>query len=512
MFTQSMGWRLQAWFAFLLLCALTGLAVVAYRLHWNNRFSQIDEELERRVGLVSSEIRRPPPFFERLGRGVVRDKDEMGRGWPPPRPVGPGPGEGGGPHEFPGGPKRGREVQLSEQLLAQFDAGDASGFYFSTWTRGGSLLRASTNAPAGLELPVRNGKDTRTHIRSRGELREAYHFTELGDCVLVGRSVRLDQAAIRRFGVWLVLAGAVVLAVGVGGGWILTTRALQPIHDISAAAKRISEGNLAERITTGDSSSELGRLGAVLNSTFARLDAAFSQQRQFTADASHELRTPIAVLIAETQATLSRERSREDYRETVQECLATAQEMRRLTDSLLELARFDAGQEPLTREVVDLRLLVEGRIQSIRPLAEARGLRLELDCDEEAISVNGNQDRLGQVMTNLLSNAVNYNRAEGWIRVTIRREGRGVAVAVADSGIGIRTEELPRVFERFYRADKARGRSMGCSGLGLAICKAIVDSHGGRIAVESREGEGTTFAVWLPGDGVAAVGRDEADG
>ena len=152
--------------------------------------------------------------------------------------------------------------------------------------------------------------------------------------MLAGRSIVADLAALRRFA-WLLLgAGGTVLALGLGGGWLLSSRALRPVEEIGLAASRISQGNLAERIDIADTDSELGRLAAVLNSTFARLEAAFAQQKRFTTDASHELRTPIAVLISETQTTLARERTAAEYRATVEACLDTAQQMKRLTHSL----------------------------------------------------------------------------------------------------------------------------------------------------------------------------------
>src|SRR5213592_1019500 len=194
-------------------------------------------------------------------------------------------------------------------------------------------------------LPARLSGDTLTHTRMRDALREAFHYTELGDCVLAGRNITSDLNAMGRFRWWLFAAGGTVLALGLGGGWWLSTRAIRPVEEISAAASRISAGNLSERIRAVDPGNELGRLVGVLNSTFARLEAAFAQQKQFTADASHELRTPLAVIISEAQTALSRERSAAEYRESVETCLDSAQQMRRLTESLLQLARLDAGQD-----------------------------------------------------------------------------------------------------------------------------------------------------------------------
>ena len=234
----------------------------------------------------------------------------------------------------------------------------------------------------------------------------------------------------------------------------------------------------------------------MLNNTFTRLEAAFAQQKQFTADASHELRTPITVLISEAQTALSRERSAAEYRDSLQTCLATAQQMRTLAQSLLELARYDAGQERMKHEPVDLAEQARVCADLIRPLANERGI--EVRCDLAPAVTTGDPVRLNQVITNLLTNALHYNLGRGAIHLATRDEGSNALLSVADSGAGIAPEDLPHVFERFYRSDKARSSSTGRTGLGLAICKAIVDSHGGSIVANSKMGEGASFQMRLP--------------
>ncbi|HEY1111713.1 MAG TPA: ATP-binding protein, partial [Opitutaceae bacterium] len=240
----------------------------------------------------------------------------------------------------------------------------------------------------------------------------------------------------------------------------------------------------------------LGELATVLNSTFARLEAAFADQKNFTADASHELRTPLAVILTETQRVLSRERTAAEYREAIEICREAAQEMKRLTESLLELARFDAGQETLRRQPFDLAVVAQAAVDLMRPLAVERNIKVEVAC--APASASGDPDRLRQVAVNLLQNAVRYNRDGGEIRVTTSATEHEAVLTVSDTGGGIAAEALPHVFERFYRADKARSRAQGGTGLGLAICKAIVAAHGGSIAIESEVGKGTTLTVRLP--------------
>jgi heavy metal sensor kinase len=386
-------------------------------------------------------------------------------------------------------------VQLSPGTERLFDASDTHGFYYLLWSRGSALLAQSTNAPAGV-VPPAPRSDTLTHLRVREARREAYHFTEAGECLLTGRSIRTDLDVLNRYAGLLVLAGAAVLALGLGGGAWLSSRALRPLNEISAAAKRISAGNLSERILIDQTDDELGRLAAVLNSTFARLDAAFALQRQFVADASHEMRTPMTVLITEAQATLARARTAIEYRETIESCLDTAQQMRRLTESLLQLARLDAGQESFEQRPCDLAEAARACVERLRPLVADRHLRI--DCELAPAPTWGDADRLGQVITNLLSNAIVYNRNDGSIRVRCGTEGGSVVLAVADTGIGIAPEHLPRIFDRFYRVDASRSGAAGRTGLGLAITKAIVEAHGGTIAASSQPGAGTEFIVRLP--------------
>ena len=499
MFSHSIRWRLQLWLAFLLVCVLSGFGVTVHQLQHITQRNQLDEELERRVAALNLAVRGGPPEFDRPSPG--RRPDGPSPFDEPPPFGGPGPrgGRPGGPPPDggPGSREDRREVRLSPETVGLFADERSEAFYFTIWSRGGYVLRRTTNAPVIIPQPQRFGRDTSLRVRERSALREAFQFTELGDCVLVGRSLTADAKAQQRLAWMLLAAGGAVLALGLGGGWWLTTRAIRPIEDISAAASRISAGNLSERITTTSEENELGRLASVLNQTFARLEAAFTRQRQFTTDASHELRTPIAVLISEAQTTLARERSSAEYRETIESNLATAQEMRRLTESLLTLARLDAGHEPLHREQFNLADLARDCVGRIRPLAAGRGIQFH--CNLLPAVCHGDRARLGQVITNLLTNAAHHNHEGGEVRVATRLENASAILVVTDTGLGISGEDLPHIFERFYRADKSRSHSGGRSGLGLAISKAIVDAHEGTIDVSSKLGEGSTLTVRLPG-------------
>ncbi len=519
-FPRSIRWRLLAWLAFLLVLLLAGFGVTAYQLQKKSRLQQIDDELEKRVAALTADVSGIVQMSRRFEEGPGR-MSEGGpqRAEPGNRPPLREPSPEGGAEGFGGGPPRGgfrkdlridlrgpgrppwddpesRPLELTAQTLGLFDQADTNAFYFAAWGRSGRLMKASANAPGDIAYPAAPRTELGLRVQQRGDFREMARFTEIGECVLAGRNIGPDLAAMDRFAGWLVLAGGAVLAFGLGGAWWVAAGALRPVENIGATAKRISEGNLSERIDLAETEGELGRLAGVLNATFARLETAFAQQRQFTADASHELRTPLAILISETQTALARPRSAEDYRETVEACLEAAQQMRRLTESLLQLARFDAGQEPMQREPLDLADLARTCADRIRPIAVEHGL--SLTCDLAAAPTSGDSDRLVQVINNLLSNAIHHNRPTGTIRVVTRTEGMQAVFAVEDTGHGIPAEDLPHLFKRFYRADKARRRTEGRNGLGLAISRAIVEAHGGTLTASSEPGKGSIFTARLP--------------
>ena len=504
MFTNSIRGRLLLWHGFLLVCTLTGFGLTAFQLHRTNELRQIDEELQQRLaalsGNVVASLGGPPPlqlFHLEPGpvdRFLARPNADTGglslfRITNQDAPNEPGPDS-----PLPASPEV-PAIRLSSEVLRLFDQPNTNAYYFAIWSRDAVPRLISSNAPAGLKRFGRSLPESGPQTRMRGPYRESFLQLPVGYQVVVGRTIAPDLKHLWDFGLGLIAIGAAVLAIGLVGGWRLVNRALRPVEDISTAASRISAGNLSERINVADTDGELGRLAHVLNSTFARLEAAFARQKQFTADASHELRTPIAVLVSEAQTALARLRNAGEYRETIEACLDTAQQMRRLTESLLDLARFDAGHEPIRQHPINVVEIVRNCVGLLQPLAAERGLQIH--CNLVSAETYGNADHLGRVMTNLLINAIHHTKPGGEIRITTRTENRTVIATVADTGEGIAPEDLPHIFERFYRADRSRSQASGRTGLGLAICKAIVEAHGGSIHVASQPGTGTTFTVRL---------------
>lgn len=467
---------MQLWHGLLLVIVLAGFGFTAWQLQCANQMTRVDHELEQRMGIIS---------------GIMRPRNSPPAEPPPPREFDP-PGR---PADHPPAPpKAAFKVRLSARELSLFEGTPGQAFYYVVWPRENEapLYSASTPADIGRPEPLHGPP----HFRSRGTLRECFHNTPSGECVLIGRDIQEDLADAHRFAWLLAGTGGTVLLLGLaGGGWI-AARALRPISAISDTATRIATGDLTQRIHTPDTESELGQLARDLNHTFARLQTSFERQAQFTADASHELRTPVAVVLTQTQAALARERPAAEYRESLGACQRAAQRMRGLIESLLTLARLDATRGPLSLEPCELDRIVGEVVELLLPLAKEHGIELEAQLTPTPCA--GNAGQLAQVAHNLISNALFYNRPGGLVRVAVCVTPDAAILSVSDTGLGISPDDLPHLFERFYRADKARSGAQGHSGLGLAITQSIVQAHGGTIGVTSEPGQGSTFEVRLP--------------
>ncbi len=304
----------------------------------------------------------------------------------------------------------------------------------------------------------------------------------------------------------LVIFPGGLVAAAVGGAW-LAGRALRPVRDMTAAARRISADNLGERLAVANPDDELGRLAATLNAMLARLDDTFAAMRRFTADASHELMTPLATIRAEAEIALQSRRSAEQLAAVLTSVVEEVGRLTRLSERLLSLAREDAHAVPPADEVVRLDEVVLESVEQVRRAAEAADVRVEIGPLPAAV-VRSDADRLRQVFDNLLENAVRYNRRGGRVSVRGRLDAAGATVEVEDTGIGVPAEVLPHVFERFVRAETSRDRKRGGSGLGLSIARAVASSLGGDIDAASVPGRGSTFTVRLP----AEPDPDDTDG
>ena len=280
------------------------------------------------------------------------------------------------------------------------------------------------------------------------------------------------------------------------GGYLLAAQSLRPVVRLSEETRRIGAENLDQRLTVSNPRDEFGQLTTVINELLARLEASFRVMQDFIADASHELRTPVAIVHGEADVTLARDRTADEYRETLGVIRKQSGRLRGIVNDMLVLARADAGQQRLVVHEMYLDDLLEECCRGTQTMAAAAGVTLVCDYIHD-VAYQGDEELLRRMMLNLVDNAVRYTRKGGSVRVTMKlADDESVVIAVSDTGIGIPLDAQSRVFDRFYRATGNGGE--GNSGLGLSIVKLAAEAHGGRVALESEPGLGTTVTVRLP--------------
>jgi signal transduction histidine kinase len=291
------------------------------------------------------------------------------------------------------------------------------------------------------------------------------------------------------FGVLLVLCAA--------GGYFLSKKMLKPVDKVSALATRISTSNLKERINYQGPDDEMKRLADTFDSMLNRLEESFDMQNRFIQDASHELKTPIAIARTNIEVVeMDENPSVEDYRKLVEVLKTNTERMSRLSEKLLLLS--ENQQRIFEYKIIDINNLIEDIVKEINTYAQNCNITLKLDLSKTELTVNADNFALKQAITNLIDNAVKYNHSGGNVKISTRKEGDNAVITVKDNGIGISKEDQKHVFDRFFRVDKSRSRAQGGSGLGLAIVKEIIESHNGKIEVKSESGKGSTFKITLP--------------
>jgi heavy metal sensor kinase len=459
-FIHSIKFRFTIWYLLVLAVLLAALSAGVYFYLSRSLYQHLDDSLELR----STQLANFPAILESIRQGEFQE--ELGEvvtlyfyagnqsvEWPSP----------------------GINITLSNEFILQAIAGT------------GSFTTAETAEGEGLRLlavPVDLGPPSGPTPSLPPAL------------LVIGRSTRqIDQASAGLLRT-LFIAVPLALALAAGGGIFLSRRALKPVDKIAQTAQEIEENDLSQRINV-NTKDELGRLAATLNAMIARLEKAFQRQKQFTSDASHELRAPLAVIEAESSLTLQKERPPSDYRQSLETISQEAKQMSYLIEQLLNLARADAGKEQWNFTKVNLGKLIANLSGDVEVLCQEKGLSFQLGQPQDLL-VEGDEARLRELFMNILDNAIRYTPAPGIVSISLRREGQMAVVAVKDTGVGIPAEDMPFIFERFYRVDKSRSRADGGIGLGLAICQHIAEAHEGKIGVESQVRVGSTFSVWLP--------------
>ena len=443
---HSLRWRLLLFHGSLLAALLTGFAFSIHLLESERASRQLEASLRSELALLSDTLRSAP--------------------------------------------ERGPQVRnaLPSRLAPLESARFNSRLYYAIWMQENQPVATSKNAPPEIPKPTPDSPS----FRSRPPYLEAVLFAAPVESILVGALP--DPNPHNPLAASLGLAGSLVLLAGLlADNWILA-RSLKPISRITHTARQIAQGHLSERIPTPDSPthSELNQLALTLNHTFAQLEAAFARQTRFITDAAHELRTPVAVLLTQTQSILARERSPDEYREALQACLRAAQRMRTLSEALLELSQSNLPANDL--KTIDLAAAASECVDFILPLAHAKSLQITRDIP--ATPCLAHPPSLARALTCLLENAVEYTPENGWIRLTTRTTPAWSVLQIANSGPGIPPQELPLMFEPFHRTDKSRtlGQKIHC-GLGLPITKNLLMAQKAEIQVESSPGSETVFTL-----------------
>jgi heavy metal sensor kinase len=341
----------------------------------------------------------------------------------------------------------------------------------------------------------------RVSLGNRREMLLTTHTVAVrgGDRYLVETGAILDevQQDLRQWLMLLIVGLPVVAVIAVGGGYLLIKRALTPVDQIAATAERIGSHNLSQRLPVANTGDELERLSITLNHMIQRLEEAFKHSRRFMADASHELRTPLTILRGELETFVQETGLSPEIRERLGSALEELERLVNIVEGLFAISRLDAGEAQAESVKFDLGKLAASTTDQMSLLGEDKNIKITCAAAND-VWIEGDRARMKQVVVNLLDNAIKYTPQGGAVDLKVgTREGKAV-LEVADNGMGIPKESLPRVFERFYRVDEARSRELGGAGLGLSIVKSICTAHHGHVEATSTPGQGSVFRVELP--------------
>lgn len=463
---RSVRLRLTLWYVLLLAIILAGFSVGVYVVLRHNLYDNLDDSIRNRANTFLDIVR-----YEE-GRPTLAGRVSWG------------------------------DPSTGEHFVRVFDASGTVTFDNSAAAGGVPIDPEAVARALEGETSTRTVKVDDEAMRVR-----AFPIERAGSIagvLEVGQSQDDVSETLRSLLLILAVAYPVTLAVASFGGVFLAGRALSPIDSLTRLARRISAEDLGERLNLRLPDDEVGRLARTFDEMIARLDDAFRRQRQFTADASHELRTPLTAIKGQVEVALSRPRDAAAYREVLQSVNEEVDRLIRMVGSLLTLARADAGQIPIAREEVNLGHLVVAAVEQVRPMAEQQGVTVDVT-PGPPVGLKADEDLLLQLLLNLLDNAMKYTPAGGRVTAGWGLDGEQAELWVRDTGIGIAREHLGRIFDRFYRVDRARSRAQGGAGLGLSICRWIALAHGGSISVWSEPGQGSLFTVKLPLDGDLAA-------
>ena len=373
-------------------------------------------------------------------------------------------------------------------------------------------LNALKNASKGLMTFETNRTIGNTPLRIvTFPVVENSHVTKI---VQIASSLEGVEDALNKLFLILIISVPSTLILASLGGQFLAHKALKPVDNITQTARMITSQNLNQRIHPLKVKDEISRLIETFNEMISRLDQSFRQMKQFSSDASHELKTPLTILKGEVEVMLRKERTSQEYQQTLTSNLEEINRMSQIVEDLLTLSKAETGEIRLNKEDINLTEILSEVVAQMDRLAKSKKLHLSASNHHQDIHIFGDALRLRELFINLIENGIKYTEEGGSIRIIMQKEypppvtdqsdrverekGQFVKIIVSDTGIGIAKEDEERIFDRFFRVDKARSREQGGSGLGLSICKWIVEAHQGEIGVESELAKGSSFVVRLP--------------
>ena len=481
----SIRGRLTIWYATALILSIAVFAVVLYFARRSATYQDLDRRIQSEADLTAGILAE-----SYRARGVLVEKDTAGR------------------------PVLTQDVAAVLEVVPDFllvtsrdgrllfASPDARALTFTEFEQLNAVTRPPPAPPTG-SVPHLTG---RFRIEPNGPtlhyiVRAVPDAGEQFGAIFAGANTQSAELRLEQLITTILIAFVVGVVPAIFVGRWIAGRALEPVDRMITEVREITDGRtLHRRLALPMERDELGRLAETLNQMMARLERSFAALRRFTADASHELKTPLTVVRAGVERAITRPEMPPETLATLEETLQEVNRMTELLDALLTLARADEGRAELHREPVDLRHIIEEAGETGELLAEHAGVGIDIRLPSEPVVVSVDRSRVRQLALNLIENAVKYTPRGGQVSVELGNSNGRAVFTVADTGIGIAPGDLPHVFDRFWRADSARTRTSerAGTGLGLAICKWIAEAHGGTIEVQSRPGRGTTFTVGLP--------------
>lgn len=485
-FFKSIRARLTLWYSLVVLATLVAFGLIAYTYSSRQLLENLDQSLSSEVQWVNKYLAPKGGKVKPSKKFTSKKKDASQ------------------PQSFPQ-----LELQPAEfgdadddfwtQIYAHALVNQRKTLVEVTDKRGTIIFRSMNNPEENLiigEVPLNSVRVITMKADDGTDLRLAATTTENFNIYAAYPLADLRDMLDNLYAIFLILI-PIAVGVSISGGWFLANKALRPVDLITKTARRITAENLHEQIPLHEINDELGRLILTLNGMISRLRESFDRIKQFTVNASHELRTPLTIMRGEVELALGSAKDPEEYRRVLVSNLEENLRLASIIDNLLILSRADLEEYDIPFETIDLRELVEELFEDSVIIALKKQIRIELVKSEDVV-IKGDKTRLRQLFLNLIENAVKFTPGHGTVTISLERRHDVAIVSIRDSGIGISAEEQPKIFDRFYRVDKARSREIGGTGLGLSIVKWIAELHHGKIEVESKVNMGSTFTVKLP--------------